>query len=117
MEMEIPAYVFIGVAIAILLAIRLAKVGRRSQKRQVCPVSPYTAGQLHRYVSIPLLRNSEQDPVLLVIIEQGRRALFLLPTPKGWEKAVRLSPHFLSEEIWQQLEQEARERPGMSLHA
>jgi|GEM_PF-5145951 len=67
------------------------------------------------YVSIPILRLVELDPMLWIVVRGSRHEVYLLPTRGG--SGIPLPEAVLSKRVWAKLDAKARENQGVEFNA
>ena len=106
--------VFVG--LVLLWAVRRL-IWQRSRtvvlaSEQPCLTAPF---DYSLYVSIPILRLVDLDPLLWIVVRGSRHEVYLLPTRGG--SAFPLPEAVLSQRVWAELDAKARANPGVEFNA
>lgn len=70
---------------------------------------------LRLYVTIPILHSVEKDPMLYIVIHEGKRTISILPTLG--DAPFPLPEAAVSERVWKELEAMGEKKTGVELHA
>lgn len=104
--------VFVG--LVLIWAVRKISPPQHTPRAPLLRKQERELGAFRLYVSIPILRSVELDPMLYIVIQEGRRQISILPTLG--DALFPLPEAAVSEKVWKELEAIAKQNNGVQLH-